>query len=229
MTIWIEDSDGNKCSVEYFGSKKAAQKALDSLENCNNCINCSDCSDCSDCSNCSYCRYCSYCSNCSNCSYCRGCSYCSDCSNFSYCSDCSNCSYCSYCRDCSNCSYCRDCSGCSDCNYKKNEAFEKPIIKNIHQRVYAAASQPDALNMSDWHTCETTHCRAGWVVHLAGDAGRELEKFFDTCLAAQIIYRESSPLKVSVNRFFDTNESAMEDMKRLAKEESALSQPEQEG
>jgi hypothetical protein len=78
--------------------------------------------------------------------------------------------------------------------------------------------------MDKWHTCETTHCRAGWVVHLAGEAGKELEKFFGTCLAAQIIYRESSPLKVGVNRFFDSNEVAMEDMKRLADAEKAQSE-----
>jgi len=48
MTTWLEDSNGNKCSIEYFGSKEAAQKALDSLIRCYNCINCSDCSGCSD-------------------------------------------------------------------------------------------------------------------------------------------------------------------------------------
>jgi len=46
MTTWVKDDYGNKCSVEYFGSKENAQKALDSLIECKNCINCSDCSDC---------------------------------------------------------------------------------------------------------------------------------------------------------------------------------------
>lgn len=31
MTTWVKDDRGNKCSVEFFGSKEAAQKALDSL------------------------------------------------------------------------------------------------------------------------------------------------------------------------------------------------------
>ena len=48
---WLEDVNGNKCSVEYFGSEEAAQKALDSLKDCRNCTNCSGCSGCSDCSN----------------------------------------------------------------------------------------------------------------------------------------------------------------------------------
>lgn len=28
MTTWLEDSNGNKCSIEYFGSKEAAVEAL---------------------------------------------------------------------------------------------------------------------------------------------------------------------------------------------------------
>lgn len=44
MTTWLNDGNGNKCSVEYFGSKEAAQTALDSLKECKNCVNCSGCS-----------------------------------------------------------------------------------------------------------------------------------------------------------------------------------------
>lgn len=36
MTIWLKDKRGNKCSVEYFGSREVAQRALDSLEKCEN-------------------------------------------------------------------------------------------------------------------------------------------------------------------------------------------------
>ncbi|OYZ07674.1 MAG: hypothetical protein B7Y36_19020 [Novosphingobium sp. 28-62-57] len=69
-----------------------------------------------------------------------------------------------------------------------------PIIAQIHQRVYEAASQPNALNMSDWHTCDTTHCRAGWVVALAGDEGKALEKRIGTPAAATLIYEVSELL-----------------------------------
>ena len=72
--------------------------------------------------------------------------------------------------------------------------------------------------MSTWHTCETTHCRAGWVVHLAGAEGKALEKFHDTPLAAMLIYRESG-YQINPGQFFLSNELAMEDMKRLADEE----------
>jgi hypothetical protein len=98
-----------------------------------------------------------------------------------------------------------------------------PVIENIHQKVYEAASQPKALDMSDWHTCETTHCRAGWVEVLAGEAGRELAKKTSTLFAAMQIYHKSSPdVKVSPTRFFESNEKAMEDMKRCAELESQI-------
>jgi hypothetical protein len=102
-----------------------------------------------------------------------------------------------------------------------------PVIQNIHQTVFNAVNKPDALDMGKWHVCETTHCRAGWVVHLAGEAGKALEKFHDTPLAALLIYHASSPdLLVSPTRFYEDNIAAMNDMKRLAEEESKLSEGE---
>lgn len=72
--------------------------------------------------------------------------------------------------------------------------------------------------MSKWHSCKTTHCRAGWVVTLAGEAGKRLEEFYDTQLAAMLIYRESG-YDINPERFFDSNEQALEDMRRLANTE----------
>ncbi len=69
--------------------------------------------------------------------------------------------------------------------------------------------------MGDWHSCETTHCRAGWVVHLAGAPGKALEERFNTELAAMLIYRESgSP--ISPCRFYDREDDALADMKQRA-------------
>ena len=76
--------------------------------------------------------------------------------------------------------------------------------------------------MCDWHTCAETHCRAGWVVTLAGEAGKKLEAFFDTTVAAMKIYDASSSLpRVSPVKFFDTNADALADMKRMAEMEKA--------
>ena len=52
---------------------------------------------------------------------------------------------------------------------------------------------------------------------LAGEEGKNLEKFFGTLLAAQLIYDASCPgYKINPCRFFDTNEDAMTDMQKLA-------------
>ena len=76
--------------------------------------------------------------------------------------------------------------------------------------------------MSRWHTCGTTHCRAGWAVHLAGEPGYALERFHGTALAAQLIYRESFPAApVSPVRFFETDEQALADMRACAEREAA--------
>jgi len=75
--------------------------------------------------------------------------------------------------------------------------------------------------MDTWHSCETTHCRAGWVVTLAGDAGKALEAFHNTPLAAQLIY-EASGYKINPAKFYVRNEEALEDMKKLAEEEGGV-------
>ena len=91
-----------------------------------------------------------------------------------------------------------------------------PTIPNIHQAVYEAASQPAALDMGSWHTCDTTHCRAGWVVTLAGEGGRALEWAMGTAAAAAIIYLASDPKLEKIPDFYAGNAEALEDMKKLA-------------
>jgi hypothetical protein len=79
--------------------------------------------------------------------------------------------------------------------------------------------------MSQWHTCDTTHCRAGWVVFLAGEEGKNLENKTSTLFAAMQIYKASSSIKVSPARFYEDNKKAMSDMERCAKEEAELLLP----
>ena len=58
---------------------------------------------------------------------------------------------------------------------------------------------------------------AGWVVTLAGAEGKALESRFGTLLAAMKIYDASDPsYRINPCRFFDSNEDALADMKRLA-------------
>ncbi|MCA8075356.1 pentapeptide repeat-containing protein [Burkholderia cepacia] len=98
-----------------------------------------------------------------------------------------------------------------------------PKIPNIHQAIYAAASQPCALNMGQWHACETTHCRAGWVVTLAREGGKALEWAMGTSAAATLIYLASDPERWKNERlpdFYCGNDDALADMKRMADEEA---------
>ena len=130
-----------------------------------------------------------------------------------------------------SCWGCSDCSRCSDCSDLKNarpvEApepstswFDVPVIPNLHQTVLAAVERPGALDMRNWHTCETTHCRAGWIVQLAGEKGRKLELASSCLFAAMQIAKASSPIGISPVRFFETNEVALADMKRCAELEA---------
>jgi hypothetical protein len=97
-----------------------------------------------------------------------------------------------------------------------------PIIPGIHKAVYEAASHPGSLAMENVHTCANTHCRAGWVITLAGDAGDELEQFFNWEIAAMKIYDASAPgFKINPARFYDSNDEALADMKKLADNEVA--------
>jgi hypothetical protein len=127
------------------------------------------------------------------------------------------------CWNCSDCSRCSGCFGCFDCsgeNKEINNDIQPIVIENIHQKILEATSNPNSLSMDDWHTCDTTHCRAGWAVVLAGEKGKELEKKTSTLFAAMQIFKASSDIRVFPTRFFETNEVAMKDIKRCAKLES---------
>ena len=172
METWITDAAGNRCSVQRYGSEKAARAALATLKNCSGYTGCSGCSDCSDCS------------------------------------------------DCSRCSGCSDLKDAAPVAGASNGPPPVPIVPDLHAKIFAAVSQPGALEMDVWHTCEKTHCRAGWVIALAGAEGRALEEFFDTPLAARKIYDASCPgYLINPARFFDSNKDALEDMRKLTEAE----------
>jgi uncharacterized protein YjbI with pentapeptide repeats len=92
-----------------------------------------------------------------------------------------------------------------------------PKITDIHKRLLeAVTAQGCTLDMSTWHQCETSHCRAGWVVTLAGEGGKILESVLGTGAAAALIYRASDPTMTTVPNWTASDEEAMADMKRLA-------------
>jgi uncharacterized protein YjbI with pentapeptide repeats len=96
------------------------------------------------------------------------------------------------------------------------DCADVPRIPNIHAAVYACARAPGAFDMRTWHSCETTHCRAGWAVTLAGQAGTALEESKGTAVAAALIYLASDPHLERIPDFHASDEDAMADMRRLA-------------
>jgi len=95
-----------------------------------------------------------------------------------------------------------------------------PEIKDIHKSVYQAASAKDALDMSTWHNeCGTAHCRAGWVIMLAGEGGKVMEGIMGASAAAALIYAKNDPSMERVPDWYCTNEEALADMKLMAEAE----------
>ena len=84
-----------------------------------------------------------------------------------------------------------------------------------------AVNNPNALEMDTWHTCDTTHCRAGWAVVLAGKEGKDLESKTSSLFAGMVIFNKSSDIKVPLHKFFDNNKDAMDDIKRCAELEKS--------
>ena len=95
-----------------------------------------------------------------------------------------------------------------------------PVVEKLDAKILdAITSGGGSLNMLDWHSCETTHCRAGWAIHLAGKAGYELEdRLGSPEYAGRAIYRASTG---RVPHFYASNERALEDIKRCAAEDEA--------
>jgi len=68
--------------------------------------------------------------------------------------------------------------------------------------------------MSVWHACNTTHCRAGWAITLAGKAGEELEYRFGPEDAGRRIYLASTG---RAPHFFASNYAALADIREQAR------------
>ena len=92
-----------------------------------------------------------------------------------------------------------------------------PVVANIDKAIMDSVEQ-FGLNMESWH-CGTTHCRAGWAIHLAGKAGYALEELIGPELAGRAIYRKSRPGMPAPN-FFAPHDAVMQDLRRCAMNEN---------
>ena len=99
-----------------------------------------------------------------------------------------------------------------------NDTIAMFAVPSLHRKMLAAIeSEGCKLDMAAWHQCETTHCRAGWAVQLAGPAGKALEWAIGPSAAGALIHLASCPaLEGKVPDFYASNEDALADIKRLA-------------
>ena len=94
-----------------------------------------------------------------------------------------------------------------------------PVIPDIDARILSVIdSGQGKLNMGSWHSCETTHCRAGWAITLGGEAGAALERQYGPERAGAMIYTASTG---RVPHFYATDANALEDIRRCAAEQTA--------
>ena len=96
-------------------------------------------------------------------------------------------------------------------------SFDIPVVSNIDQKILDIIKKDEnCLEMSQWHTCETTHCLAGWAVHLAGESGYQLEKLTTPYLAGRLIYEKSRGDGTSPD-FFNSNEGAIRELEEYVR------------
>jgi hypothetical protein len=66
-----------------------------------------------------------------------------------------------------------------------SKELDVPILKDpFGQMIEVINTEGCNLHMDSWHRCATTHCLAGWLVHLAGAQGYKLEVGTYTATAA---------------------------------------------
>jgi uncharacterized protein YjbI with pentapeptide repeats len=98
-------------------------------------------------------------------------------------------------------------------NLRDAKGVTAPVIPNLDDAILAAVESGGKLEMGSWHSCNTTHCRAGWAIHLAGVAGCALEDRIGPSAAGALIYHASTG---RVPDFFASNEDAMADIRASA-------------
>ena len=90
-----------------------------------------------------------------------------------------------------------------------------PTLAAIDSQILNQIQNGGALEMDAWHTCKTTHCRAGWAIHLCGEAGYALEKLVGSNAAGALIYAKSRP-DMRVPDWLASNEEALADLQQCA-------------
>lgn len=91
-----------------------------------------------------------------------------------------------------------------------------PAVERLDQQILERVKNgAGRLEMDSWHTCETTHCLAGWAIYLAGEAGAKLEAAHGSRRAGAMIYRASTG---RTPNFFASTEKSLADLRKRAAE-----------
>jgi uncharacterized protein YjbI with pentapeptide repeats len=77
-----------------------------------------------------------------------------------------------------------------------------PSDPALLRRVCQESLKTGQIDMGRWHTCETTHCLAGWAIHLSGHVGQVMERLLGPATAGALLIPDASHM------FNATNESA---------------------
>ena len=111
----------------------------------------------------------------------------------------------------------------SGANLSGTKFPEMMAVENLFSKIKEAVGDGNGLEMASWHTCETTHCIAGWAIHLAGDAGRVVASLLGSSVAGALIIRDScSYLEGKTPNFYASNEEGLNFINECAEKESAL-------
>ena len=88
-----------------------------------------------------------------------------------------------------------------------------PAVPDIDAAILAAiGDEPARLDMSAWHKCGTTHCRAGWAITLAGEQGAALEANVGPAAAGALISAVSRPT-MRVPNFYTHSDAVMQSLR----------------
>lgn len=108
-----------------------------------------------------------------------------------------------------------------------------PVVDGLHRKVVDAIEDEEGeywkqeLDMSSWHSqihsCNTTHCRAGWYVVIARMRHTEIEGILGTSVLAAAIALKSCSYLSRVPDFHCDNTTAMNDMELCARVEEEQS------
>lgn len=99
--------------------------------------------------------------------------------------------------------------------YCRLKALKVPTVMDIDAMILPYCEIKNGLEMKDVHTCETTHCRAGWYCFTNG---QELEKQVGWWMAGVLLFRASYPDKPIPDFFNYNNDAVLADIRANASE-----------